>query len=117
MEDADGEVRDWATFGLGTQCKADSPEIREALRKRTEDPYEDARSEAIWSLALRRDQLGLQVLLNRLEAESWVQGDEYAAAEILQIPCDTPIEELRAGLRELLASRFLTSRLPDFPYS
>lgn len=107
-EDADSEVRDWATFGLGTLCEADSPEIREALRKRTEDPYEHARSEAIWGLALRRDPVWLQILLDRLEAESWIQGDEYAATSILQVPSATPIEDLRTGLRELLASR-----LPD----
>jgi HEAT repeat protein len=104
MEDADNEVRDWATFGLGEQCKADSPEIRDALRKRTKDPYEDARSEAIWGLARRRDPVWLQALLDRLEADCWIQGDEIAAADILHVRSDTPIEALRTGLRELLDS-------------
>jgi hypothetical protein len=108
MEDADREVRDWANFGLGEQCDADSPEIREALRKRTEDPCEDARSEAIWGLARRGDPLWLQVLLDRLEAECWMQGDEYAAADILHVRYDTPVENLRTALRELIARSFPT---------
>ncbi len=107
-EDADDEVRDWATFGLGELCDADSPEILEALRNRTEDPCEDARSEAIWGLARRSDPLWLQVLLDRLEAQCWVQGDEYAAADILHVRYDTPVENLRTALRELIARCFPT---------
>jgi HEAT repeat protein len=112
MEDDEGEVRDWATFGLGELCEADSPEIREALRKRTEDPYEDARQEAIWGLARRRDPVGLQALLDRLDAKSWIQGDENAAADILHARSDAPIEALRTGLRELLAPRLPGSPTP-----
>ena len=63
----------------------------------------DARQEAIWGLARRRDPAWLQVLLDRLDAEYWIQGDEHAATDILDVPSDTPIEDLRTGLRELLA--------------
>src|SRR5438477_8908060 len=39
MEDDDELVRDWATFGLGTQLEQfDAPETREALAGRLDDP-------------------------------------------------------------------------------
>jgi HEAT repeat protein len=103
MTDSDDDVRDWATFGLGSISTADSPEIRDALRRRLEDPYEPARSEAVWGLAHRNDPAGLRLLLERLEAESWQSGDEYAAQEILDLDSDTPVEKLCDGLRALIA--------------
>ena len=103
MGDPSDKVRDWATFALGTQCDEDSLEIREALRKRLEDPFPDARSEAIWGLAKRKDPLGLKFLLDRLKAQRWVQGDEDAAADLLELNRDVPIENLRNGLQGLLA--------------
>ena len=110
MEDENEVVRDWATFGLGSgefleggvMHYADSPEIRAALRRRVEDSYEEARREAIWGLAKRRDPLGLKLLLDHLESESWWKGDEDAAQEVLSVKTDTPVEELRQGLRRLL---------------
>ena len=111
MEDENEVVRDWATFELasgeflegGAMHYADSPEIRAALRRRVEDNYEEARREAIWGLAKRRDALGLRLLLDHLESESWWSGDEDAAQEVLSVNGDTPVEELRQGLRRLLA--------------
>jgi len=111
MEDENEVVRDWATFELGSgdvveagvMHYPDSPEIRAALRRRTEDNYEDARREAIWGLAKRRDSLGLKLLLDHLDSESWWSGDEDAAKEILSVKSDTPVEELREGLRRLLS--------------
>lgn len=111
MEDENEVVRDWATFELGSgefletgvMHYADSPEIRAALRQRTEDSYEEARREAIWGLAKRRDPLGLRLLLDHLESESWWSGDEDAAQEVLSLNIETPVEELRRGLRRLLA--------------
>jgi len=103
MDDSDDEVRNWATFGLGTQCMPqDSDAIRDALRKRLNDSLIDARNEAVWGLALRRDPEGLQLLLESLETEEGPAGDEMVAAEILDLPLDTPVDELRAGLRKLL---------------
>src|SRR5437016_4230792 len=68
MEDEEPEVRDWATFSLaagdfgidGVFRYSDSREIRSALHKRLSDAYEDARREAIWGLATRKDPVGLK---------------------------------------------------------
>lgn len=100
--DPDDAVRDWATFGLGSQRLEDSPEVRQALRERLQDAYEPARSEAVWGLALRLDPGGLHQLLERLESEGCQQGDEYTALEILELEEGVPREALVAGLRKLL---------------
>lgn len=54
-QDEDVEVRDWATFALGTLCGQDSPAIRGALLRRLEDPDRETRREAMRGLALRRE--------------------------------------------------------------
>ena len=110
MEDENEVVRDWATFALGSFETLedgvwrfwDSPEIRTALNKRLQDPYEDARREAIWGLARRKDILGLKLLLGHLESESWWGSDEHTAKEVLNLAGNTPVEDLRLGLRRLL---------------
>lgn len=53
--DADPDVRDWATFGIGRQLEVDSPAIRDALVARLGDPDEDAAEEAALGLALRQE--------------------------------------------------------------
>lgn len=103
MADSDEDVRDWATFELGSISTSDSPEIRAALRERLADPFEPARSEAVWGLAHRKDPTGLRMLLERLEAEAWQSGDEMAAAEILNVEHDTAVKRLREGVRTLIA--------------
>jgi HEAT repeat protein len=102
MDDVDHNVRDWATFALGTQCPVDSPEIREALRKRLDDSFEEARDEAVWGLAQHKDRLGLKMLTDRLSADEWIAGDKMAAAFTLKVRLDTPAEDLLAGLQKLL---------------
>ena len=103
MTDSDEDVRDWATFGLGSISAADSSEIRTALRDRFADPYEPVRSEAVWGLARRKDTDALRSLLERLEGKTWQSGDEMAAAEILNLEYGTPVEKLRDGVRGLIA--------------
>ncbi len=111
MEDDSDEVRNWATFtlalasaedGSGRLGTLDSIEIRDALRTRLNDSFADVRDEAVWGLAQRRDPTGLKLLLQRLDSDQWLEGDEVAAAEILDNNYDTPVEELRNGLRRLM---------------
>ena len=70
MEDADADVRDWATFGLGVLGDQDSPEIRQALSRRVNDEDLDAREEALVSLAKRHDTRILPQLIHELEQQS-----------------------------------------------
>jgi HEAT repeat protein len=67
MKDADEEVRDWATFGLGVQGDLDSAEIRDALFQQLSDSNEDVREEAMAALGKRRDQRVVPFLLAALE--------------------------------------------------
>jgi hypothetical protein len=111
MEDTDEEIRDWATFALasgrlekdGVLHYADSPTIRAALLRRLEDPYEDARHEAIWGLAARKEPVGIELLLSNLQSEDCWRGDNLAAEEILNLTQDSTTEELCDGLRYLLS--------------
>jgi HEAT repeat protein len=64
--DADAEVRDWATFGLGSLTDLDTDEIREALWARISDTNSDTRAEALIGLALRKDSRVIEALLNEL---------------------------------------------------
>lgn len=50
------DVRDWATFALGSQTARDTPEIRDALRHRLDDSHADTRGEAMVGLARRSDE-------------------------------------------------------------
>ncbi len=110
-EDENAVVRDWATFALGSEEVVeggvwrypDSPEIRTALHNRLEDTYEEARREAVWGLALRKDPVGLKLLLEQLQSGGWWSGDEDAAREILGVTSATSVGELCQGLRRLLA--------------
>jgi HEAT repeat protein len=79
--DSDGETRDWATFGLGSQLEdQDSDAIRDALAARLDDPDGDTAGEALLGLALRHDPRALPVLLARLDDDPGNLIVEAAAA-------------------------------------
>lgn len=66
--DVDPEVRDWATFAIGTLLKEiDSEPVRDALAARLDDPEGDSAGEALVGLARRRDGRALAPLLARLD--------------------------------------------------
>lgn len=48
-------IRNWATFGLGSQIETDNNKIRKALWSRTSDKNQDTKLEAIVGLANRND--------------------------------------------------------------
>ncbi|MFT4511395.1 MAG: HEAT repeat protein [Planctomycetota bacterium] len=68
-KDEDHEVRDWATYGLGTLCDTDSPAIRDALAARLNDDDEDTRCEAMVGLANRKDTRATEAVRNELQNE------------------------------------------------
>mgnify|MGYP003520980937 CR=1 FL=1 len=48
-------IRNWATFGLGTQIERNTKAIREALWERVNDKHQETKLEAIVGLAKRKD--------------------------------------------------------------
>jgi hypothetical protein len=67
--DKDQDVRDWATFGLGTLLfiyDRHSNSVDAALIARIKDPFYNARDEAIHGLALRQNHQALPALAKRL---------------------------------------------------
>lgn len=83
-KDKSDEVRDWATFGLGSMLDADGPEIRNVLWQNLQDSDEDVRGEALAGLAVRKDERIIPLLLERLDANC--QCYELEAAEQMASP-------------------------------
>jgi HEAT repeat protein len=83
--DEEEDIRDWATFALGSQISADTAEIRNALFARTSDPNDDARCEAFVGLANRNDERAIEPLLHELSSGN-VSGLAVEAAEALGDP-------------------------------
>jgi HEAT repeat protein len=71
--DADADVRDWATFGLGSQIDVDEPPLRAALLARLADTDLVARAEAMVGLARRRDERVIPALLDALHSARFAE--------------------------------------------
>ena len=84
----DSDVRDWATFGLGSQLKLDTPEIRTALIARLDDPDDDTRGEAMIGLARRKDQRVIGAIERDLSTDATEKAIE--AAELIASPSLLP---------------------------
>ncbi|HKW54880.1 MAG TPA: HEAT repeat domain-containing protein [Stellaceae bacterium] len=105
-EDSDGEVRDWATFGLGVQGEADSPAIRAALLRCLGDANEEVREEAMVGLAKRRDRQALPMVIELLERRSHVSPRAIDAARFLLDLADEPDERDGSDYAAALRERF-----------
>ena len=66
--DANTDVRNWATFSLGSLCRGDTPEVREALAARLADEDGEVRGEALVGLARRRDPRAVAAITAELQA-------------------------------------------------
>jgi len=67
--DRSDEVRDWATFGLGSMTERDTPAIRRALLARLDDTSLNVVAEAELGLARRHDLRVIPHLVSAVEAD------------------------------------------------
>jgi HEAT repeat protein len=88
--DPDDNIRNWATFELGTQLETDTPELREALLRRVSDSHAEIRGEALVGLARRKDPRVLEPVVAALSAPN-VLVLAVEAAELLEDPRLLPI--------------------------
>ncbi|WP_434387052.1 HEAT repeat domain-containing protein [Melittangium boletus] len=68
--DEDRDVRNWATFQLGSVCEADTPLLREALLRRVRETDLEIQGEALLGLAQRKAPQTLAPLLGALAART-----------------------------------------------
>lgn len=118
MRDPDPDVRDWATFDLGTQSDVDSAVIRDALAERLQDEDYDTRAEAAVGLAKRKDLRALPVIIEELGSEEYGVLFDEAASYLLDLDGVKPegweswryVEELRArfNVHDQAAIRYIT---------
>ena len=64
-------IRDWATFGIGTQIERDNKLIRKALWLRVDDKHQDTRFEAVVGLAKRKDKRIKEIIERELLTENY----------------------------------------------
>lgn len=70
-QDRSLKIRDWATFGLGTQIDTDTQEIRDILYKNSSSNDDQIKQEAIKGLANRNDERVEDIILSELHKENF----------------------------------------------
>jgi len=105
--DLDDDVRNWATFGIGTCLEFDTFEIREALVARLSESDPEIRGEALIGLAKRKDQRVIAPLVCELSGEfhgSWC----LEASELMSDPSLYPyLISLRDRIKGEVEDRFI----------
>jgi len=79
--DKNNDIRNWATFGLGSLIDSDTPAIREALLARVKDEVAEIRGEALVGLTTRGDSRAIPFVMKELSSDSVTSLAVEAAAE------------------------------------
>lgn len=79
--DQNNDIRNWATFGLGSLIDVDTPAIREALLGRVKDDVAEIRGEALVGLTSRQDSRAIPFVVRELSSASVTSLAVEAAAE------------------------------------
>ncbi|MGH1556482.1 HEAT repeat domain-containing protein [Streptomyces sp. L7] len=95
--DAEPDVRDQATFALGTLAPVDGPDVRDALWARLDDTDPDTREEAVRGLALRRDPRAVPLLGELLAAGNAHPRTLQAAAVLADAAPLSVLEQYEPG--------------------
>jgi HEAT repeat protein len=104
------DVRDWATFGLGSLTDVDTPELRDALMARMSEDDDEIRGEALIGVARRRRPEALGVVLRELSrpfAGDWAIEAAEILAEVVRVRV-LSIRLAKAGL-PTVAHAYVTS--------
>lgn len=75
-------IRNWATFGIGSQTHRKTKNISDALWNRMNDRHQDTRFEAIMGLAVRKDIRVKEIIKRELSAENFGRLLFQAIAEL-----------------------------------
>lgn len=94
-KDRYSDIRNWATFAIGTQTDVDNADIRKALYARCTDSHHDTRMEAIYGLAKRKDE-GVKAYLEKEFSDCTV----YVLESIQELHAVEYLPRLKAMLEE-----------------
>lgn len=104
--DPEDHIRDWATFGLGSQTALDTQEIRDALADRLGDTDDVTRYEAMVGLSRRQDERAIPAIIAELDSGN----DDTSVIEAAELAGDP---RLAPALQALVLSRGGSSEALD----